>query len=350
MSAPPKKGDNGYNSLLGDATNIQLQDNQSLLRLRSPQRSRIVKRSNGRSQMHHINLGSLRLSILGYVTDGFTTVMNSPWWIVIAIFLITYFFSWLFFAGMWALVAYVDGHFNNTCLENVYDFNSAFLFSVETQITIGYGNKFVQNSCGWGILFLTIQCLFGLLIDSFMLGLIFSKLTRPRNRRKTMVFSDKAVIYKKDGETFFEFRVCDIRRSQIVECHIRLILYWNRLVDPMATNEDNRYAFEQHEIECGYDTGSDRILLLTPILVRHKITESSPMYDITQSDLNSEDFEMLVILEGIVEATGLTVQALWSYTNEEVIRDHRFLTMVRRHRGQWEVDFAKVNAMEQYQS
>lgn len=346
MSAPSKTSDNGYNSLLRDTT---IQDSHPLL-LRSSHRSRIVKRSNGRSQLRHVNLGSLRSSILGYVTDGFTTVMNAPWWIVIAIFSVTYFISWLFFAGMWAMVAYVDGHFNNTCLSNVYDFNSAFLFSIETQVTIGYGNKFVQNACGWGIFFLVVQCLVGLLIDSFLLGLIFSKLTRPRNRRKTMIFSDKAVIYRKDGETFFEFRVCDIRRSQIVECHVRLVLYWNRLVDPMATNENKRYAFEQYEIECGYDTGNDRIFLLTPSLVRHKITESSPLHTIIQTDLNNEDFEMLVIVEGIVESTGLTAQALWSYTNEEIIKDHRFLTMVRRHQGHWEVDFAKVNAMEQCQS
>ncbi len=301
--------------------------------------------------MKHVNMTSLslRLSVLGYVTDGFTTLINSPWWVVIIIFTASYIVSWLVFAGMWGIVAYVDGHFNNTCLNNVYDFNSAFLFSVETQITIGYGNKYVQNGCGWGIFFLIVQCLVGLLIDSFMLGLIFSKLTRPRNRRKTMVFSDKAVLYKKDGDTFFAFRVCDLRRSQIVECHIRLVLYWNRLIDPGATSEEKRYAFEQHDLECGYDSGIDRILLLTPALIHHKITESSPMHDITLSDLNNEDFEVLVIMEGIVEATGLTAQALWSYTNEEIVRDHQFLSMVRRYRGQWEIDFARVNAMEQCQ-
>lgn len=307
---------------------------------------RIVKRANGRSQMRRTNVRSVGLGVCGFVTDGFTTVMNFPWWAIIAIFSLSYILSWLLFACVWTLVAFVDGHFNDTCVHDVDNFSSAFLFSIETQVTIGYGNKYVDNDCGWGIFILMLQCLAGLIIDSFMLGLIFSKLTRPRNRRKTIVFSDNAVIYDKDGDRFLEFRVCDLRRSQVVECHIRLALYWNRVVDPGATNEDDRYEFQQYDLDCGYDSGTDRILLLTPVLIRHKITESCPLYGMTQTELNNHDLEVVVILEGIVESTGLTVQALWSYTNEEIIVDRKFLPMVKRCQGKWEIDFAKVNATE----
>lgn len=316
------------------------------------QRSRIVKRSNGRSQIKHVNVGSLRLGVFGYLTDGFTTLINSAWWVIILVFCLLYLVSWILFAGVWTLVAHVDGYFNvnNSCVYNVNDFDSAFLFSIETQMTIGYGFKYVANDCGWGIFVLILQCLLGLFIDSFLLGLLFTKLTRPRNRRKTIFFSDRAVLYKKDGDSYLELRICDLRVSQVVECHVRLTLYWNRLVNPEATSEEKRYEFQEYDLECGYDTGTDRILLITPALVHHKITPSSPLYGMSEAELRNEDLEILVNMEGIVESTGLTVQALWSYTNEEIVFDHRFLPTVRRHRGKWEVDFARLSAMELCQS
>ena len=351
MSGQVKSGT--YNSLgiqEGEtATNIQ-ENSRSFLPFTVHRRSRIVRRSNGRSLMKHINVGSLRFQMFGYLTDGFTTLINSPWWVIILFFCLLYLISWLLFAGVWTLVAYVDGHFNNTCLNNVHDFSSAFLFSVETEMTIGYGNKFIASDCGWGIFILILQCLVGLIIDSFILGLMFAKLTRPRNRRKTIIFSDEAVIYKKNGDSYLELRICDLRHSQIVECHVRLTLYWNKLINPGATKEEDRYEFQQCDLECGYDTGQDRILLLTPTLIHHKITPSSPLYGMAQTELNSQDLEILVNMEGIVESTGLTVQALWSYTSEEVVFDHRFLSMVKRREGKWEVDFARLNAMEPCQS
>ena len=56
------------------------------------------------------------------------------------------------------------------------------------------------------------------------------------------------------------------------------------------------------------------------------------------------DMEVVVILEGIVEATGLTAQALWSYRKNEIVFNRRFVPMVSRCNGKWEVDFAKLDA------
>ena len=57
----------------------------------------------------------------------------------------SYFVSWLVFAGVWYLIALIHGDLDplqpedhKVCVENVEDFTSAFLFSVETQHTIGY--------------------------------------------------------------------------------------------------------------------------------------------------------------------------------------------------------------------
>ena len=299
---------------------------------------RLVNRKNGRS---NIKKTGFNTGYFGYITDSFTTLINSQWWVVIGIFVGVYIFSWIFFASFWTIAAYADGRFNGSCIVDVTDFSSAILFSIEVQNTIGFGNKFVANDCHWGILILMVQSILGLLLDSLMLGLIFAKITRPRNRRKTIIFSKNAVIRDDNGQQVLEMRIANLRQSQIVEGHIRLRLYWYKLVD----SQNMFYELEEYDLECGYDTGQDRLLLLTPVLLKHPITESSPLYGLTQTELGAIDVELVVILEGIVEATGLTVQALWSYTKNEILFNHKFVPVVHRNPEslRWEVDLNRID-------
>ena len=65
---------------------------------------------------------------------------------------VTYACSWLIFASVWYLTFYAHGDFDPVniangsfvpCATGIIDFTSCFLFSVETQHTIGYGGRFV---------------------------------------------------------------------------------------------------------------------------------------------------------------------------------------------------------------
>lgn len=298
--------------------------------------TRMVRRSNARTLVKH---SGIRISSnLGFLKDGFTTLLNARWYWIIIFFCANYVLSWLVFGGIWLAVAVRDTE--DKCLVNVNDFNSAFLFAVETQVTIGYGTRYVKGDCSGGIFLIMLQSIIGLFQDSVLLGLVFVKLTRPRNRRKTILFSDVAVINERDSQRCLDIRIGDIRRTQVVECHVRVMLYWNRLVD----RANNQYEFQNHELEVGYSSGRDRLLLLTPVVVTHAIDEASPLFGITEEELAGMDVEVVVILEGIVEATGLTVQALWSYTRSEIVFGHKFLPMVRRRKGQWEIDFSLLSS------
>ena len=303
--------------------------------------SRIVSRSNGRTNVQY---SGLKLKWFGFLTDSFTTLINTRWYIVGLVFGGTYVLSWLVFAGIWAAIAkyehvsYDDlDDINDTCLHGVDDFASSLLFSIETQVTIGYGNTFITNNCYGGLIVLILQCVVGLVLDAVLLGLLFTKITRPRNRRKTIAFSDKAVLYEEDGDHYLEFRIGNLRKSQIAEAHVRMVLYWYR---DMGRGESE---FQQHELQCGYETGVDRVVLLTPVAVRHKIDRDSPLYDLVPSHVLTEQLEVVVVLEGIVEATGLTVQALWSYTNEEIVLGEKLRPIVQRERGKWVVDFSRFD-------
>ena len=58
-------------------------------------------------------------------------------------FCAAFYLSWLIFSALWFLIALAHGDLDprapdhKVCVENVRDFTSAFLFSLETQHTIG---------------------------------------------------------------------------------------------------------------------------------------------------------------------------------------------------------------------
>ena len=54
-----------------------------------------------------------------------------------------------------------------------------------------------------------------------------------------------------------------------------------------------------------------------PLIVCHEINEKSPLWELSEEDINQKHFEIIVILEGIVESTGMICQARTSYLNTE---------------------------------
>lgn len=80
--------------------------------------------------------------------DFFISILEMSWLLICSIFAAAFFLSWLLFAVVWYLTFLQHGDFdeepvNPPCVDNIKDFASCFLFSVETQHTIGYGGRYV---------------------------------------------------------------------------------------------------------------------------------------------------------------------------------------------------------------
>lgn len=67
----------------------------------------------------------------------------------------------------------------------------------------------------------------------------------------------------------------------------------------------------------------------------------SPLYDLSAMELQCSDLEVIVILEGVVETTGITTQARTSYISEEIQWGHRFVPIVTEEEGVYSVDYSK---------
>ena len=309
------------------------------LRLFSPmiakEQTRIVNRNTGQSELKYT---MTKIWKVNFAKDALTTIMNATWWQMSVLVSLSYILSWLIFGCLW----YAENrrsHYN--CLANITDFSSAFLFSVETQLALGFGGKHVFSSCIIGSALLVIQTLYGTVTKAVFNGLLYAWYASPRNRRHTVLFSSRAVVCERNGARVFQFQVGNMRHDSIVECHVRLQLYLPRLVDGM-------YQLEQFDLDVGYSNGSDRLFLLTPVVITHHITPGSPLYNLCPRDMAEMDFEIVVVLEGAVEATGLTAQALWSYTKDDVVFDHTFVSVVTTtgKENVWRTDFSHFERLQ----
>ena len=141
------------------------------------------------------------------------------------------------------------------------------------------------------------------------------------------MFSKNAVVTMINGQLFLVFRIGNIRKSQLIESHVRAQIVHART----STDEGQTFYFAQEEIKVatGFGDEDDRSLMILPSGIYHRIDSDSPFYDKEPKEILESKFEMVVCFEGIVEPTGNSVQARTSYLPREILWGYRFENMVR---------------------
>ena len=132
-----------------------------------------------------------------------------------------------------------------------------------------------------------------------------------------------------------------MRKSHIVEAHVRAILIRKR-----QTVEGEVMPLYQHEMQMSDIEGECRLFLVWPVTLEHKIDSESPLWDVSAEDLLRDQFEIIVIMEGIVESTGMTAQARTSYLPGEILWGHRFERLVtfQRENGEYQIDYSRFHS------
>ncbi|XP_075184801.1 G protein-activated inward rectifier potassium channel 3-like [Anomaloglossus baeobatrachus] len=291
-----------------------------------------------------VNLGRIEEKAR-FLSDIFTTIVDLKYRWFLFVFMMCYIVTWLLFATLYYLDALLRQdllHPANDdwapCFQNVDSFTAALLFSVETQRTIGYGSRMVTTNCQEGVYLIMAQSIVGSMIDALMVGCMFVKISRPKKRAQTLIFSQNCVVCPRDEKLCLMFRIGDLRDSHMVDAKIRA-----KLIKSRQTCEGEFLPLEQSEINLGYDTGEDRLFLVEPQVICHPIDHSSPFWELGPQELLREQFEIIVILEGIVEATGMTCQAKSSYIESEIIWGHRFEPCMTLEKGAFRVDYKRFH-------
>lgn len=277
-----------------------------------------------------------------FLQDVFTTLVDLKWIHTLIIFTMSFLCSWLLFGMVWWLVAFAHGDLDHKgddfvpCVTDIHSFSSAFLFSIEVQVTIGFGGRMITEECPSAIIILIMQNIVGLVINAIMLGCIFMKTAQANRRAETLIFSKYAVISLRNNKLCFMVRIGDLRKSMIISATVRM-----QVVRRSSTPEGEVVPLDQIDIHMDNPVGTNGIFLVSPLIICHVIDKTSPLYELSAGDLLHEDLEVIVVLEGVVETTGITTQARTSYVAEEILWGQRFVPTVSEEDGTYAVDYSK---------
>ncbi|CAO4387926.1 unnamed protein product [Caenorhabditis nigoni] len=288
------------------------------------QRARLVSK-DGKTLLNNIQIPE---RFRQAYKNWFHLIIECNWRSICILFLLGFIVSWTIFALIYYVISKLKTvKKDESCIANVDTFISAFLFSMESQHTIGYGLRYMTDLCPPAYLTLCVQCVVGVFLQTILAGIVIAKILRPKKRRQEMRFSRMAVIGpldEHDKRPTLMIRLADIQEKLfLAESHVRLYMACSKI-----NSRGDRELIGVKDMNVGYDSGWDRVLLLWPIIVRHVINEDSPLYGMSRDNIAKADFELIMTVEGIVEATGMTFQARTSFLPDEILWGYKFKPMV----------------------
>ncbi|KAG9332166.1 hypothetical protein JZ751_015742 [Albula glossodonta] len=249
------------------------------------------------------------------------------------IFSLSYILSWLLFGLLFWVIALahddVRDHSTEPCVDNVRSFTAAFLFSLETQTTIGYGFRGMTENCALAIAVVTVQDVLSCFIDTVVIGIAVAKMASARKRAQTVGFSSTAVVSQRDGCLCLSWRVGDFRRNHMVEGVARAQLV---RLQPTASGEVG-VSYTDLPLQ------QSDVILATPTTLTHRIVPGSPLYGLGRQALWREDFELVVSFTYTGDSTGILHQSRSSYIPAQILWGHVFQDALRVKTTFYKVDY-----------
>jgi inward rectifier potassium channel len=259
--------------------------------------------------------------------DVYHFLVSSSWWALLGVFTGTYLSLNLLFALAYWWVGGVGGLEEGHFVEYLF-------FSVEAFATIGFG---VMHPKGLGAhLLVTLEALLGILYSAAGTGLVFAKFSRPRAR---VLFSQVAVVARRNGVPTLMFRVANERRNHIVEAQIKVAVARFE-----TTLEGERI---RRIIDLPLVRGTSPLFILS-WTVMHTLGPDSPLYGATAESMAREQAEFIITLTGLDESLGQTIHARHSYWDTEVVWNAKLVDILREdpQTGRRVVDYTRFHDVE----
>ena len=238
-----------------------------------------------------------------FIRDAYHTFLRLRWSASIGLIALALVAANLVFATLYYAVGGIDGMRTGSFWE-------AFVFSVQTLGTIGYG-VMAPHSTAANVVMIC-ESITSVIVIALATGLVYSKFARPTAR---VAFTSNAVVMQHEGKPTLMFRVGNRRSNVIVEAHVRM------MAALLATTAEGRPFYKMHDLKLVRDRMSG---MRRGWNVMHVIDETSPFYNLTSEDLATRELEIEISLMGFDDVTMQSVHALHIYTDKQIRFGERF--------------------------
>jgi len=217
----------------------------------------------------------------------------------VAFFLV---FNSFFGAVYWLLPLALSGTDNS--------YFQAFLFSVQTFTTVGYGN-FAPSTSAAHVTMVT-ESILTIFFSAALTGLVFAKFSRPSAK---VIFSNNVLFNSFDGQRVMMMRLGNLRDNLIADAKISMVV-----LKSIVTQEGLTIR-RQIDLKLQRDTS---LFFGLSWLVIHVIDKDSPFFGLKQEDFVQQNIEIGVSLVGNDSTFSQTVLSNCVYSASDVLFDRYF--------------------------
>lgn len=248
----------------------------------------------------------------------------------------------------------------------------ALYFSLSTMTTIGYGvSDYYFGGCWTPLLLVLWQVCSAITFNAVAVGLLFHRISRGTKRGKTILFSNKAVVQRVKGIPHLMFRIGELRRYHLIEATVRCYCVRHERLPTGETTlsrptiETTHFVSRQVKLLHPDENYGSHLWMGLPQVIVHRMDTQSPIVpsspswfdaqgvehvspQISTYDENCEeaiacsadnstledlvqfmldrDMEIVVLVQGVDEATGAITQARHSYKACDLAWNHAFVS------------------------
>ena len=193
----------------------------------------------------------------------------------------------------------------------LYDFLNGFFFSAQTLTTVGYGG--IAPKGVLANIIAAFEALIGLLSFSFITGLLYGRFSKPR---AAIRFSDNLIVRDFDGGKALMFRLMNSRKTIMIEPKVSVTLSLNE------KDKEGEYKRRFFDLQLR----RDKIMYLPTIwTLVHPIDSNSPLYNMTNKEIQNLDAGLYVLINYHEDSYGQKVYKASSYKFSQIVTDVKYV-------------------------
>ena len=193
-------------------------------------------------------------------------------------------------------------------------FLAGFFFSVETMTTVGYGEMAPATTLGHAAV--TVEILTGLFLIAMLYGLIFQRFARPR---EGMMFSDKVVVTRVEGQRVIMFRIAGTRARPLADVAVEV-----GLLKTFHLPSGREY---RRNLDLRLRNPRNAMMALAWTLV-HDLDDDSELGKVIDGD---EPLRITVTVRGLDTLLSNPIFASHAYRRDDLRHDHDFVDIFDYH-------------------